>query len=79
MSLTDEQKGAAVDAVAKAVGMAATALGSPLAASTTEAIGALLVDAITQGTLNRLVAHAQATAAVINSEAAAELAARSRT
>lgn len=76
--MSDEQKAAAVDGVAKAVSMAAAALGQPVAASTAEAIGALVVDAMTRGTLNRLVAHAQATADVINTEAAAELAARSR-
>jgi len=79
VSLTDEQKATAVEAVAKAVGMAGTAVGVPVAGSTAEAIGALVVDALAHGTLNRLVAHAQAAADVINTEAAAELAARSRT
>lgn len=76
--MSDEQKATAVEAVAKAVSMAATALGQQVAGSTAEAIGSLVVDALTRGTLNRLVAHAQATADVINTEAAAELAARSR-
>lgn len=77
--MNDEQKAQAVDALAKAVGMAANAMGQQVAASTAEALGALVVDALTKGTLSRLVAHAQATAEVINSEAAAELAARART
>lgn len=75
----DEQKAAAVEIVAKVVGVAATTVGQSVDASTAEAIGALVVDALVRGTLNKLVAHAQATADVINTEAAAELAARSRT
>ena len=78
MSDTDP-KAAAVDGIAKAVALGATIVGQPVAASTAEAIGALVVDSLTRGTLNRLVAHAQATAEVINTEDAAEKAAREPT
>lgn len=73
-----DPKAAAVDIIAKSVSMAATALGQPVAASTAEAWAALAIDAITRGTFNRLIAHAQATAEVIATEDDAERAARSR-
>lgn len=74
-----DPKAAAVDAIAKGIALGATIAGQPVAASTAEAIGALVIDGLTKGTLIRLVAHAQATAEVIDSEDAAERAARSRT
>lgn len=79
MSTSDEQRAAAVDGIAKAVGLAATVVGQPVAGSLATDLGIILVDAITHGTLRKLVAHAEATAAVINSELDAELAARNRT
>lgn len=76
--MSDATKAQAVDAIAKVVGTAATMVGQPVAATTAEAVGALVIDALTKGTLNRLVARAQAAAAAIDSEVAAELAARNR-
>lgn len=79
MSTADDQKVAAVQGIAAALGAAGTAVGQPVAAETATAIGELLVDSLTKGTLNKLLADANAKAAAITTEDAAEIAARSRT
>lgn len=78
MSLTDDQKAAAVNSVAAVLSAAAHLVGEPIAGDVAQQAAGLLVDGLTNGTLDKLLADAQSAAAAITTEASAELAARSR-
>lgn len=75
---TPDQKAQAAQGLAAAIGIAGNVIGQPIAGQAAQAAAAFVVDALEQGTLNSIVADAQAKADAITTEAAAELADRNR-